>query len=126
MEKEIGMHFIADLCECKSLPSRAELEKAMNEAIEIAQMNPIGELIGEVLEGDKAGDSKIILFVPLEESHFSVHVFVPLNYVAVDLFTCGDNDAARKAFLYFCRTLQPDEELSTVLEIPRVVRKETK
>lgn len=120
MEKEIGIHLLGDLCQCEHIPTLEELEELMNKAVVRAKMTPLTELTGTVLEGEKTGDSKIILFVPLEESHFSVHVFVPLRYVAVDLFTCGDIDAAQAAFYEFCKVFHPYWPLSDTIELPRI------
>lgn len=45
----------------------------------------------------------------LAESHVSVHTWPEIGYMAIDIFTCGDEKKAFKAFEMLKKTFNPKE-----------------
>jgi len=44
----------------------------------------------------------------LSESHFSVHTLPEYRYMALDIFTCGDDEPALKAFQLLLEEFKPE------------------
>lgn len=91
----LGHHYIAELWDCPHdlLNDRARLESLTLEAARAARVTVINQQFHAF---SPQGVTGILL---LAESHLSIHTWPELGYAAVDLFTCGDELAAREAVL---------------------------
>lgn len=58
--------------------------------------------------------------VMLAESHISVHTWPEIGYVALDVFTCGENLAPEEAVKVLCDLFRPAH--TSVVEIRRGLR----
>ncbi len=88
----IGSHWIADLSGCD--PSLLRDEDALNQMFRqaiIASNATILKSVSHKFEGE-GGVTGLFL---LAESHAAYHSYPELNYIAVDIFTCGDCDPRR-------------------------------
>lgn len=107
----MGTLVILDAYECRNIPKgqRQLLEWAL-EAVREAKMRPV-ETVARHFSRDEwqseCGDSVMTLIVPLMESHLAIHTWPTYQFVAVDLFTCGDFQAAYEAVCALERRLQP-------------------
>ena len=103
MELEVlGVHHIAELCECNALllNNSEFISTSLRQAIKHANATLIEEI---KYEFTPQGITAVCL---LAESHISIHTWPEKHYAAVDIFTCGDHTMPEMA----CQVLA--EELS--------------
>jgi len=81
-------------------------------------MTPLDFAAATVSNGITSGASAVVL---LKESHVAIHTWPELGYAAVDLFTCGPEEAGREAFEKVCGAF--DVPGLEILEIERKVKK---
>ncbi|MCW1307162.1 MAG: adenosylmethionine decarboxylase [Candidatus Nanoarchaeia archaeon] len=87
------------------------------EAEKIARVRPLKRILDTVISksGLKVVSSTFHQFKPygvsavylLKESHLSVHTWPELGYMALDIFTCGDEKCAFKAYELLVREFKP-------------------
>lgn len=106
-----GVLLVADLYGCKVCPrKREDLLPIAFRAVETSGLHAFGQVGGTFPAsdwGDMGGASEITLMVPLRESHCAVHTFPASHFVAIDIFTCGDERAADEAILQMIETFKP-------------------
>ena len=90
----IGYHIIAELYNCnqKTLKKVADVEKVLEACVKDSGLTKLSSSYHQFKPFGVTG------FILLSESHVSVHTWPENNYVAVDIFTCGPPDKAKKAF----------------------------
>ncbi len=100
--QELGHHFIAELWECPEglLDDPERLQQISLESAETARVTVISSQFHRF---SPQGVTGILL---LAESHLSLHTWPEHGYCAMDLFTCGDFQAAREAIHQLSRKLQ--------------------
>lgn len=112
---QIGTHLLADFWGVRELSSRTRLEAVLATASQLANSVPVQAVIRE-FEGQ--GLSGVIL---LEESHISIHTWPEIEYVGVDIFTCGSETTPHKALEYLQEVFQPED--AQFLEVRRGTRR---
>lgn len=82
----LGHHVVLDLYECGSekISDFAFMKNLMHQATVLAGCNVVSECFHEF---NPAGTSGCII---ISESNFCLHTWHEYNYVAIDLFYCGD------------------------------------
>ena len=96
---EAGTHLIADFWGVASIDSVAELERVVRAAVDVA-----GATLLDIAFHKFPGHGGITGYAMLAESHVSVHTWPERDYVAVDVFMCGDQrpeaslEVLRRAF----------------------------
>ncbi|MBN3037399.1 MAG: S-adenosylmethionine decarboxylase [Candidatus Diapherotrites archaeon] len=105
----IGIHILAEFYGCdrdllaRSGPVKEVLERAVEESeltklrSEYHQFKPFG----------------VTGFVLLAESHISIHTWPEHRYLALDVFTCGPPEKARRAFESLERGFKPQRVKKT-------------
>lgn len=98
----LAVHLMVDLHDCpyEILNDVEKLRRSLQEASRIAKTTVLGEAFHRF---QPQGVSGVLL---VSESHLSVHTWPERNYAAVDIFTCGDRRAARRAIDFIVRALQ--------------------
>lgn len=98
----LGMHCILELYNCpRELTDNLEfIRHAMREAVISAGATLLGEI------HHKFEPQGITLVALLAESHLSIHTWPENNYVAVDVFTCGDQAIPERACEYLARAFR--------------------
>ncbi len=96
-----GVHLLAELWEPVLPEDPALLEQVIIEAARHARCQVISVKCHEFQPHGLTG------FAILAESHLSIHSWPELNYLAVDIFTCGTNTDPHAALRYLKRTFQP-------------------
>lgn len=97
----LGVHLIAEFWNGKTIEDPKELKKILTGAVKAANSSPLKISIHKF---SPQGITGVIL---LAESHISIHSWPEYNYVAIDIFTCGDKSAPEKALTYLKEKFQP-------------------
>ncbi len=88
-------HLTADIITDHHIEDPEEVKKLLFAAARKAKNTPIKAIVHKF---SPHGITGVIL---LAESHIAIHSWPELNYVAIDVFTCGKKTQPRKALEYF-------------------------
>ncbi len=91
-EKYIGLHLIVEFWHGKNIEDPEKIKKVLIKAAEKANSLPL-EVIAH-----KFSPHGLTGVVLLAESHIALHSWPEINYLAIDIFTCGDKSMPYKAF----------------------------
>jgi len=108
-----GIHLIAEFWRGRIIESPKEMERILNEAVKKAKNIPLKVTIHKF---QPQGMTGVVL---LAESHLSIHTWPEINYVAIDIFTCGQKAMPFKALEYLKEEFQPKKVI--IKEIKRGV-----
>jgi S-adenosylmethionine decarboxylase len=99
----MGIHIIAELrgVEPRKISKVEEIRSILDKSIAKSGLHVISLTFHQF---HPQGVSGVYL---LGESHLSVHTWPEHGYVALDIFTCGDEDSAFRAFESIIEELQP-------------------
>jgi S-adenosylmethionine decarboxylase len=109
--KYAGVHLLAEFWYPKNIEDEKEIEKILIEAAKRSGSTPL-EVIAHKFK--PRGITGVVL---LAESHISVHSWPEINYLAIDLFTCGNKAKPMKALEYLKEQYQPGRT-----EIKQIIR----
>ncbi len=98
----LGNHMLVEYYDCDEelLEKVGFIEKIMVEAAEIANATIVESVFHQFNPWGVSG------VVVIEESHLTIHTWPEYGYAAVDLFTCGVDLDAMKAFYYLKEKLE--------------------
>lgn len=99
--KHAGIHVVADFWNGKSIENPKALKDVLIKAAKAANATPLEISI------HKFSPQGITGVVLLAESHIAIHSWPEYDYMAVDIFTCGDKSAPQKALDYLRQEFQP-------------------
>ncbi len=100
-----GTHVLASLRDCpvEFLKKADVVLNLLNEVVEEANLNKVGHTYHQF---KPFGATCVIL---LAESHMSIHTWPESNSAEVDIFTCGKEGDALKAFEILIEKFKPKE-----------------
>ena len=98
---EAGVHILADFWFGKIIDKKSELKKILLNAAKKSNSTPL-EIF--VVKFKPQGITGIAL---LAESHISVHSWPEINYIGIDIFTCGEKATPMDAFEYLKKEFKP-------------------
>ncbi|MCX8179613.1 MAG: adenosylmethionine decarboxylase [Candidatus Aenigmarchaeota archaeon] len=103
MKTIVGKHIIAELygVEPELISKEGEVRKIIEDVVVKAKLNKVGAIFKQF---DVHGVTGIVL---IAESHISIHTWPEYGLVNLDIFTCGDNKKAEKAFKLFLKKFKP-------------------
>jgi S-adenosylmethionine decarboxylase len=107
----IGIHLIAEFWNGKIINNSKKIEKLLFGAAKAANNTPLKIAIHKF---QPQGITGVIL---LAESHIAIHIWPELNYMAIDIYTCGDKSKPIKALEYFKEQFKPQR-----IEIKKIKR----
>ncbi len=96
-----GIHLLAEFWRGKTVKSAKELKRILIGAAKKAQSTPLKVSIHKF---SPQGMTGVVL---LAESHIAFHSWPELNYLAIDIFTCGNRAMPRKALEYLKKEFKP-------------------
>ena len=99
--KYAGIHLIVEFWSGKIIEDSKEIERILIGAVKAAHNTPLKIAIHKF---QPQGITGIVL---LAESHIALHSWPEFNYVAIDLYTCGDKSNPAKALAYLKKEFQP-------------------
>ena len=99
----IGKHVIIDMVGCpfEVLNDKGLLEKLLTESALSAGCTILSVTFHTF---EPQGVTGVVI---VSESHYSIHTYPELNYVAIDAFTCGSHIKPFKALKNLVKTLCP-------------------
>ena len=104
-----GVHYMAEFWGAEVVEDPARLAELLHGAARAGNSTVVGEAIHAYSPHGITG------FILLAESHLSFHTWPELDYIAVDIFTCGDRADGRAAVAYLEQELAPERvELQAV------------
>jgi len=99
--KYAGIHLLAEFWYGKIIEDPKEIKRILIEAVKKANNTPLKVTIHKF---QPQGITGIVL---LAESHIAIHTWPENNYVAIDIYTCGDKASPKKALEYLKKEFQP-------------------
>ena len=99
--KYAGIHLLAEFWYGKIIEDQKEIKRILIEAVKKAGNTPLKITIHKF---QPQGITGIVL---LAESHIAIHTWPENNYVAIDIYTCGDKASPKKALEYLKKEFQP-------------------
>ena len=106
-----GIHLIAEFWYGKIINDPKKIKEILIEAVKRANNTPLKVAIHKF---QPQGITGIVL---LAESHIALHTWPEFNYVAIDIYTCGDKAAPEKALDYLQKQFKPKK-----VEIKKIKR----
>jgi len=100
-EKYAGIHLIAEFWYGKIIEDPKRIKKILVEAVKRAKNIPLEVTI------HKFSPQGITGVVLLAESHIALHSWSEFNYLAIDIFTCGERAMPYKAIDYLKKIFKP-------------------
>lgn len=100
-QKYAGIHLIAEFWNGRIIEDTKKIKKILIESVKSAGSTPL-----EVIT-HKFSPQGLTGVVLLAESHVAIHTWPEFNYVAIDIFTCGDKAKPAKALEYFKKEFKP-------------------
>lgn len=99
--KYSGLHLLAEFWDGRIIDSADRIREILVEAVKRANNTPLEFVVHKF---QPQGVTGIVL---LAESHISIHTWPECNYVALDIYTCGDKSLPMKALEYLKSEFQP-------------------
>lgn len=99
--KYAGIHLIAEFWGGKIIESPKEIRKILITATKKSNNIPLGIKIHKFQPQGLTG------FVLLAESHIAIHTWPELNYVAIDIFSCGTKGKPYRGLEYLKKVFKP-------------------
>jgi S-adenosylmethionine decarboxylase len=100
-QKYAGIHLIAEFWNGKIIEDPKEIKKILIGSVKEAKSTPLEVAIHKF---SPQGLTGVVL---LAESHIAIHSWPEFNYMAIDIFTCGDQAKPRKALQYLKKIFKP-------------------
>lgn len=113
-QKYAGVHLIAEFWNGKVIEDSKKIEKLLLAAVKKAKSTPLKTIIYKF---SPQGVTGVVL---LAESHIAIHSWPEINYLAIDIFTCGDKSRPLKALEYLRGQLKPGKVEIRKIERGRV------
>lgn len=99
----VGIHLFAEFWGGKIIENSKEIEKILIGAAKKANNTPLEVAIHKF---SPQGITGVIL---LAESHIALHSWPEINYLAIDVFTCGDKANPYRALEYLKNKFKPQK-----------------
>jgi S-adenosylmethionine decarboxylase len=109
--KYAGIHLIAEFWNGKNIDDPKEIKKILIEAAKKADNIPLEVTIHKF---SPQGMTGVVL---LAESHIALHLWPEINYLAIDIFTCGGKAMPDRALEYLKKKFEPKK-----VEIKKIKR----
>jgi S-adenosylmethionine decarboxylase len=100
-QKSLGTHLIVDFWFGKKIEDPRKLERILIEAAKKTGNTPLE------FSYHKFNPQGITGVLLLAESHIAFHFWPEFDYLAIDIFTCGERAMPEKALRYLKKVLKP-------------------
>jgi S-adenosylmethionine decarboxylase len=110
-KKYAGILLAADFWSGRIIEDPKEIKRILIKAVKAAKNIPLEITIHKF---QPQGITGVVL---LAESHISIATWPEINYVAIDIFTCGEKSMPYEAFAYLKKVFKPKK-----VEIQKIKR----
>ncbi len=110
-KKYLGNHLIADFWYGKIIEDEKKLKKLLLEAVKESNNTALKIILHKF---NPHGITGVVL---LAESHIAFHAWPEFNYLAIDVFTCGNKAKPEESLKYLRDKFKPK-----IVEIKRIKR----
>ena len=117
-QKYAGIHLVAEFWGGKIIEDSKKIERILILAAKKANNTPLEVTI------HKFSPQGITGVVLLAESHIALHLWSEFNYLAIDIFTCGDKAIPEKALEYFKKVFKPKKVVIQKIKRGVIVRED--
>ncbi len=100
-KKYLGCHLIAEFWQGRVIRNSKEIKKILTGATQAARNTPL------TIKVHQFSPQGLTAFVLLAESHIALHSWPEFNYLAIDIFTCGQKALPYKALAYLRKKFKP-------------------
>ena len=114
-KKYAGIHLTAEFWNGKIIEDVKKIEEILVTAVKTAGSIPLEIIMHKF---SPQGLTGVVL---LAESHIAIHTWPEINYVAIDIFTCGDKATPQKALDYLEKEFQPKKVRVKTLKRGRIL-----
>lgn len=97
----LGTLLVADFWHCKEIESKSQLKEILIEAAKKSKNIPLGI---KIYKFSPQGMTGVLL---LAESHIALHSWPELNYLAIDIFSCGKKASPERALNFLKKKFKP-------------------
>lgn len=98
-----GVHLIAEFWHGRIIEDQEQIKKILIAAVKASKSTPLQTVIHQF---SPQGLTGVVL---LAESHIAIHAWPEVNYLAIDIFTCGQKAMPDQALDYFKKIFQPEK-----------------
>lgn len=98
-----GLHLLVEFWNGEIIDDVERVKKILIEAVKRANNNPLESVFHKF---QPQGVTGVVL---LAESHISIHTWPEFNYVALDIYTCGDKSSPLKSLEYLKSEFKPQK-----------------
>jgi len=109
-ESALGLHYIIEFFGARNLMDTGPVQRVLREAAEKAGAVVLDENVHDFGEGQ--GVTGVVV---LAESHISIHTWPEHDYIALDIFMCGNSDP-QKALQWLRDFFQPQAIETQLIE----------
>jgi len=109
-QEQLGRHVIADFWGCRKLHID-KVKQVLRKAVEKCGATLLH------LKAHAFDSQGVSAFALISESHISIHTWPEFEFVAIDIFTCGERVDPYKALEVLVDSFKP--QAKHVLEVPR-------
>lgn len=108
----VGTHVLGEVYGCPKefLDKKKVVRSIVLSVVRDAKLNSLGDKFHQF---KPCGVTGIVL---LAESHISIHTWPEKNMATIDIFTCGEEGDAEKAFDLLCERLKPGRTVKKIVE----------
>lgn len=99
--KYVGLHLLVEFWNVKAIENKKKLKKILTTAAKKSKNIPLKIVIHKF---KPHGITGVVL---LAESHLSVHSWPEIDYLAIDIFSCGQRTDPKKVIQYLKKQFQP-------------------
>jgi len=100
-QKYAGIHLIVEFWNGKIIEDPKKIKQILIETAKRAKNTPLEVTIHKF---SPRGLTGVVL---LQESHIALHSWPEINYIAIDIFTCGEKSMPHKALAYLKKVFKP-------------------
>lgn len=100
-----GVHILADFWHGKKIENPKSIRAILLQAVKVSGNTPLKTIVHKFYPQGVTG------LILLAESHIAVHTWPELDYIAIDIFTCGAETNPDKALSYLRKIIKPKREM---------------